>query len=121
MDIADIINLFVVLLTIGFGALGWLAPGYTMETVDLQDGGSTMGQSEVRAASGALFVIAGAGAVLLWTPAAFAMLGFIWAGGALGRITSLIADGQTRLKWIFFGSEVAVAGIALGVNLPGLL
>lgn len=116
MDIADIINLIIALLTVGFGLLGWLAPRYTMDTVDLQDGGSTMGRSEVRAASGALFVVAGLGAMLLWSPVAFAMLGFIWAGGALGRITSLIADGQTRLKWIFFASELVVAIVALGLN-----
>ena len=45
------------------------------------------------------------------------MIGFIWGGGALGRITSLILDGTTRLKWIFFTSELAVATIALSINL----
>ena len=117
MTLADIINIALALLTIGFGAAGWLAPGYTMKKVDLNDGGSTMGTSEVRAASGALFVMAGVGALILSTPPAFAMIGFIWGGGALGRITSLILDGQTRLKWIFFFSEVAVAATALGINL----
>ncbi|NNE53271.1 MAG: DUF4345 family protein [Sulfitobacter sp.] len=111
------INWLLALLSIGFGALGWLAPKYTMETVDLSDGGSTMGMSEVRAASGALFVFAGVGALILGTPAAYAMIGFIWGGGAIGRATSLILDGTTRLKWIFFASEVAVAVVALGINL----
>ncbi|MEM8578314.1 MAG: DUF4345 family protein [Pseudomonadota bacterium] len=117
MDIANSLNVIIARLSIGFGLFGWLAPRYTMENVDLADGGSTMGQSEVRAVSGALFVVAGAGALLLWTPAAFAMLGFIWAGGALGRVTSLVADGQTRLKWIFFGTELVVAAVALTLNL----
>ena len=62
---ADILNLLLALATIGFGAAGWLAPRWTMEKVDLRDGGSTMGLSEVRAASGALFVVAGVGAIRL--------------------------------------------------------
>ena len=117
MDWITYINFAVAALTVFFGGLGWLAPNYTMETVDLRDTGSTMGRSEVRAASGALFVVAGLGALWIGTSAAYAMLGFIWAGGAVGRATSLIVDGQTRLKWIFFGSEVAVAAVALSINL----
>ena len=117
MTLIDILNIVLALLSIGFGAMGWLAPRYTMDKLDMTDTGSTMGLSEVRAASGALFVMAGVGALILWTPAAFAMIGFIWAGGALGRVTSLALDGTTRLKWIFFASEVAVAAIALAINL----
>ena len=118
MDFVDWINLAIAAVTIMFGAIGWLAPRYTMETVDLKDGGSTMGESEVRAASGALFVMAGLGALAISGPGAYAMLGFIWAGGALGRVTSLVVDGQTRKKWIFFGTEIVVAAIALWLNLP---
>ncbi|WP_415920536.1 DUF4345 family protein [Tateyamaria sp. SN6-1] len=118
MELVTFVNYALAAITVFFGALGWLAPRYTMETVDLADGGSTMGRSEVRAASGALFVLAGLGAVWLGTPAAYAMIGFIWAGGALGRATSLIMDGQTRLKWIFFASEVTVATLALAINIP---
>jgi hypothetical protein len=117
MEIVTLINWALALLTIGFGGLGWLMPDYTMKTLDMVDTGSTMGKSEVRAASGALFVMAGVGALILSTPAAFAMIGFIWGGGALGRATSLVLDGRTRLKWIFFASEVAVAAVALGINL----
>ncbi|KIN61181.1 Coproporphyrinogen III oxidase [Sulfitobacter noctilucae] len=117
MALPDILNIILALLTIGFGLIGWLAPRYTMEKLDTKDTGSTMGISEVRAASGALFVLAGVGALILWTPAAFAMIGFIWGGGALGRVTSLVLDGQTRLKWIFFASEIVVAVIALSINL----
>ncbi len=117
MELSYIINIILALLSIGFGAFGWLAPRYTMEKVDLRDGGSTMGMSEVRAASGALFVMAGVGAIILNTPAAFAMIGFIWGGGALGRATSLILDGQTQSKWIFFACELAVFLVALWNNL----
>ena len=117
MDLVTLINWMLALLSIGFGALGWLKPDYTMRTLDLRDTGSGMGKSEIRAASGALFVMAGIGALILATPAAFAMIGFIWGGGALGRLTSLVLDGATRLKWIFFASEAAIAVIALSVNL----
>lgn len=117
MELTYLINIALALLSIGFGAFGWLAPRYTMQKVDLQDGGSTMGMSEVRAASGALFVMAGVGALVLNTPAAFAMIGFIWGGGALGRFTSLMLDGQTRTKWIFFACELTVFIVALWINL----
>ena len=117
MDWITYINWLLALLSIGFGAIGWLAPRYTMDTLDMTDKGSTMGLSEIRAASGALFVFAGIGALILGTPAAYAMIGFIWGGGAVGRATSLMLDGTTRLKWIFFASEVAVAVVALAINL----
>ena len=101
---ADILNLLLALATIGFGAAGWLAPRWT-------------GLSEVRAASGALFVVAGVGAILIGFPAAYAMLGFVWGGGALGRATSLLLDGRTTRKWGFFGTEIVFAVLLLGINL----
>jgi hypothetical protein len=117
MDWIIYINWALAALSVGFGLFGWLAPGYTMEKVDLRDGGSTMGTSEVRAASGALFVFVGLGALILHTPAAYAMIGFAWGGGAVGRLTSLILDGTTRRKWGFFAAELAVAVVALAINL----
>ncbi|MFQ6548519.1 DUF4345 family protein [Aestuariibius sp. 2305UL40-4] len=113
----DIINYILAALSIGFGMLGWLATDYTLKVVDLQDGGSTMGRSEVRAASGALFVGLGVGALILGTPAAYMMIGFAWGGGAVGRLTSIIIDGQTPKKWGFFASEAAVLIIAVWNNL----
>ncbi|MGR3492234.1 MAG: DUF4345 family protein [Shimia sp.] len=113
----DIINLLLALVSIFFGVFGWLAPKYTMKTLDMSDGGSTMGTSEVRAASGALFVFVGVGALIINMPAAYAMIGFAWGGGGIGRLTSLILDGQTRKKWIFFAVEVLVAVVAIGYNL----
>jgi hypothetical protein len=118
MDWIIYANWALVAVTVIFGGFGWLAPRYTMQKVDLRDGGSTMGTGEVRAASGALFVMAGLGALWLATPAAYAMIGFIWAGGALGRVTSLIADGTPGNKWVFFACEVVVAAAALWINLP---
>ncbi|SEM68367.1 protein of unknown function [Palleronia salina] len=113
----DLLNIVIALLSIGFGAIGWLAPRYTMEKLDTQDKGSTMGVSEVRAASGALFVGLGLGALLIGDPIAYAMIGFAWGGGAVGRATSLLLDGVTRSKVIFFAVEAVVGIVGIWINL----
>ncbi|CTQ50833.1 DUF4345 family protein [Jannaschia donghaensis] len=113
----DIINILMALATIAFGAAGWLAPDWTMKKVSLADTGTTMGKSEVRAASGALFVVAGLGAILLGGPIAYVMLGCIWLGGALGRATSLVLDGTTTRKWGFFGTEIVFGILLIWMNM----
>ena len=113
----DLLNLGLALLSIGLGAVGWLAPRYTMHLLELAPTGSTMGMSEIRAASGALFVGLGIGAILLGTPLAYAMLGFAWGGAAVGRLTSVLADGSSRQKITFFLVELAVAFALLALNL----
>lgn len=114
--VVDIVNIALALASIGLGAIGWLAPRYTMEVLDIAPGGSTMGVSEIRAASGALFVGLGVGALILATPLAYAMVGFAWGGAAVGRITSILADGATRKKVGFFATELVVAGMLLSLN-----
>ncbi len=113
----DLLNYVFAALSIGLGCFGWLAPAYTMGALDLTPGQSSMGASEVRASVGALFVGLGVGVLIIGTPEAYAMLGFAWAGAAMGRGTSLILDGQSQKKWIYFGVEAAVAIGALWVNL----
>lgn len=113
----DLLNPLLASVSIILGLIGWLAPRYTMEVVDLHPGDSPMGFGEVRAASGALFVGLGLGALFLGTPLAYAMIGFAWGGAAIGRLTSLVLDGQTPKKWGFFACEVVVAVLALGLNL----
>ncbi|KQI69716.1 coproporphyrinogen III oxidase [Loktanella sp. 3ANDIMAR09] len=114
----DIINILLALLSIGFGVIGWLAPRYTMDVLDTATkNNSTMGLSEVRAASGALFVGLGMGALLTGLPGAYAAIGFAWGGGAVGRLTSIVLDGPSRLKWIFFAVEAAVGVTAIVINL----
>ncbi|QFU09177.1 hypothetical protein PARPLA_02366 [Rhodobacteraceae bacterium THAF1] len=113
----DLLNIVFALLSIGFGAIGWLAPRYTMDMLDTKDTGSTMGISEVRAASGALFVGLGVGALLMGSPIAYAMIGFAWGGGAVGRATSLLLDGVTRNKLVFFAVEAIVGVLAISINL----
>lgn len=114
----ELINISMALISIGLGAVGWLAPRYTMQLLDMAPTGSTMGVSEIRAASGALFVGIGLGALFLATPLAYAMIGFAWGGAAIGRLTSIIADGDaSRQKITFFAVEAAVAGTLLAINL----
>ncbi len=113
----EILNLLAALFSIGLGAIGWLAPRYTMEVLDTQTGDTTMGLSEVRAASGALFVGLGLGAILLASPVAYAMVGAAWLGAAIGRVTSIVADGATPKKWGFFLTEVVVGAGLLALNL----
>lgn len=115
----DLLNILLALVSIGLGVVGWLAPAYTMQVLDLRRGETTMGTSEIRAASGALFVGLGLGALLIATPEAYAMMGCAWAGAAIGRLTSILADAApTSRTRAFFLTEAAVAALLL---LPNLL
>jgi hypothetical protein len=114
----DTINIILALFSIALGIIGWLAPAYVAQVLDVTPGPSTMGLSEIRAASGALFVGLGVGVLWLGTPQAAAMLGFAWGAASLGRLTSLLVDGQTRKKWGFFICEAAVGLLALWNLVP---
>ena len=113
----DIVNIIFAALSIGLGCFGWLAPRYTLGALDLFAGKNTMGMSEIRASVGALFVGMGIGALLLGTPEAYVMLGFCWCGAATGRLTSIIMDGQSQKKWVYFIVEAAVGLPAIVLNL----
>ena len=113
----DIVNYLVALATIGLGLCGWLAPRWTMDQLDMQPGPSNMAFTEVSAASGCLFVGAGLGAMVLNEPLAWVMLGAIYAGAALGRVTSILRDNAaSRQSWTFFGTEAALAAWLLIAN-----
>ena len=113
----DIINIIFALLSIGLGCFGWLAPRYTLGALELTMGETTMGMAEVRASVGCLFVGMGIGALLLGTSDAYALLGFCWCGAALGRLTSILLDGRSQKKWIYFWVEAAVGVPALALNI----
>jgi hypothetical protein len=114
----DILNISACVLTIGFGAFGFVAPRYTAAALDLKPDASTMGLSEMRASVGGVFVVAGLAAIWLAEPLAFAMLGFAYAGAALGRVLSLILDAPPRGKVLVFGGiEAALAAWLILGNL----
>ena len=113
-----VLNVLAALLTIGFGLIGWLAPGYTMRVLELTAGPRREGVSEVRAASGALFVAMGAAALAIGQPLAYAMLGFMYLGAGTGRITSIALDRSgTRMIWLFFVSELGLGMYLAWANL----
>ena len=106
----DILNICAALLTIAFGLFGFVAPRYTASALDLAPTDSTMGLSEMRASVGGLFVVAGVAAIWINAPLAYAMIGFAFAGAALGRGLSLAFDKPPVAKVIVFGGiEAALA------------
>ncbi|MGR3502865.1 DUF4345 family protein [Pseudaestuariivita sp.] len=108
------LDLTVALLTLAFGAFGFLAPRYTLGVLDLTTTSSTMGMSEMRASVGGLFVIAALGGLWMNDPAAWAMLGFAYTGAALGRVISLALDSPPTRKVLMFGGiEAALAAVLL--------
>lgn len=114
----ETINVIAALLTIGFGLFGFLAPAYTAAALDLAPTNSTMGLSEMRASVGGLFVVAGLAALILHTPLAYAMIGFAFAGAALGRVVSLMLDNPPVTKVLIFGGiEAALALWLIAANL----
>jgi len=116
-EIAAWLNPLLALLSIAFGMIGWAAPRYTARALDLHPGETTMGLSEIRAASGALFVGLGAGALLIGTATAYLMVGCAWGAAAMGRLTSIVADGPAnRRKQGFFAVEAVVGGLLLALN-----
>lgn len=113
------LNTLAAALTVAFGLFGFLAPRYTAAALDLRTGASTMGLSELRASVGGLFVVAGLAALWLQDPMAYAMLGFAYAGAALGRLVSLGLDAPPLRKVLVFGGiEAALAAWLLAANLP---
>ncbi len=114
----DLINQVSAVLTIGFGLFGFIAPRYTAAALDLAPTETTMGLSEMRASVGGLFVVAGLAAIWLGEPIAYAMIGFAFAGAALGRVLSLLFDNPPVRKVILFGGiEAALAAWFLAANL----
>lgn len=114
----DTLNILCAVMTIGFGLFGFLAPRYTASALDLAPTTSTMGLSEMRASVGGLFVVAGLAAIWLHTPLGYAMIGFAFAGAALGRLLSMIMDAPPRRKVLVFGGiEAALAAWFLLANL----
>jgi hypothetical protein len=118
LNLVDMINVAVALLTIGLGLLGWLAPRWTMQQLDMVAGPSNMAYTEVSAVSGCLFVGLGLGAIFLNEPLGWVVMGIAYAGAAVGRVTAIFRDNAaSRQSWTFFGSEAALASWLILANI----
>jgi hypothetical protein len=121
MTAIDYVNFAVAALTIMLGLMGWLAPRWTMDQLDMQAGPTNMAYTEVSAASGCLFVGLGLGAMILDQPLAWVVVGLAYAGAATGRVTSIFRDNAaSRQSWTFFGSEAALAAWLVLANIGGV-
>ncbi|MBV6657753.1 MAG: DUF4345 family protein [Devosiaceae bacterium] len=112
------LNIAAALTTIGLGLFGWLRPTFTMEVLGLATTDDTgLGRSEIRAASGALWVGAGAFALALFSATAFVMLAGVWIGAAVGRLTAIVADGARKGQpVVFFAVEAGIGALLLALN-----
>jgi hypothetical protein len=83
------------------GCLGLIWPQHVSRTVGLRIPGR-LGQSEVRATYGGLFIGAGAAVLLIASSDAALVLGAAWAGAFLARLISVVID-KSRTKENFAG------------------
>ncbi len=114
----DILNILIALMTIVFGAFGFLAPRFTASALDLKVGESNMGLSEMRASVGGLFVAMGLFAIWTGLPMAYAMIGVAYTGAALGRLISIFFDAPPFKKtMLYFSLEAGPAAYLLLANL----
>ncbi len=112
-----VFNTIAAILTIGFGAFGFLAPRFTLGALDLQTTASTMGLSEMRASVGGLFVFFGVYGLIFPTREVFFFLGIAYAGAAAGRALSLILDRPPIAKVsVFGGIELILAALLIALN-----
>jgi len=114
----DILNIAAAVLSIAFGAFGFLAPRYTAGVLDLKVGDTTMGLSEIRASVGCMFIAMGGASLWFGEPWAYLMLGFVYVGATLGRGLSLIMDSPPFPKaHLYFLFELVFAGWLIWANL----
>lgn len=120
--IANSLNIILALGTIGLGMFGLLKPDDTMAYIGTKATDDTgLAKSEVRAASGGIWVASGIGALIIFTPIAFVMLAAVWGGAAVGRGMAVVIDkANTGKPLIFFIVEVVFAVLLLAINLPAL-
>ena len=105
----ELISIAIALLTIAFGAFGFLAPAYTASALNFKTDGSTMGYSELRAGSGGLFVAMGIWCLiggylggLEGASTAYAALGVAYLGAGAGRALSILLDKPPLKKALVF-------------------
>ncbi len=118
-----IINVVLALGTIALGAFGLFRPKMTMEIIGTAPTNDTgLAISEIRAASGGVWVGAAVGALLIGTPTAYVMLGALWAGATIGRGAAIVLDGANKGQpVVFFAVELVFTIGLLALNLPAML
>ena len=109
----DYVSIIMAVLTIVFGAFGFVAPRWTASVLDLEPTNSTMGLSEIRASTGGLFVALGIAALLIGTPWAYGMMGVAYSGAAIGRAVSMVIDSPPQPKALIYFAFEAIFAIWL--------
>ena len=113
----DSVNFLIGILTVIFGAFGFLAPRYTLAALNLETTTTNMGLSEMRASVGGLFVLFGIYILIFPSSAGFFHLGIAFSGAALGRVISLLRDDPPVRKVLVFGGiEAGMAAWLLLAN-----
>jgi hypothetical protein len=119
--IIELVNFLLMLATIGAGGFAFLAPRFTMRALSLTTAGTNEGLSEVRAASGGLFIAIGLVGLFFPLPAILFMVGIAYAGAATGRVLAIVLDKAGSPKiWLFFLWEVLFAAWLIAINFPGI-
>jgi len=108
-----ILNAVAAILTIAFGAFGFLAPKYTLGALDLAPTGSNMGLSEIRASVGGAFIATGLYCLLTGSTAAYFFLGVVYIGLTAGRFLSILLDTPPLQKAMVFGGIELILAVYL--------
>lgn len=93
MEISYLLHLLGALVTVVLGAFGLLRPREAAQRAGVEPRG-VAGLSEIRGTYGGLFAAMGAFALFAQDSVAFALLGAAWIGAALGRLSSVLLDGN---------------------------
>lgn len=115
----DILSIIIAVWTAFIGGVGFLAPRYTAEALDLQPTKSTMGLSELRAGTGGLFVALALYCLYSGEPMAYFMLGVAYFGAGTGRALSIVLDSPPlRKALVFLALEWPLAAWLIWANWP---
>ena len=112
LTLVDMINIAVALLTVGLGLLGWLAPRWTMQQLDMVAGPTNMAYTEVSAVSGCLFVGLGLGAIYLNEPMGWLVMGLAaWLAAPWAVALDDAVEFALGIE-IFKGNDIARGAVA---------
>jgi len=99
--------------TLALGLTGLISPGTAAKIVGLK-AETTSGRSEFRASFGGLWVALGAVPFLTMEPLAFAFVGMVWLGTAMGRLVSFALDKTVDRQNLFnVGFELVFGALCL--------